>query len=104
MPSLACWMAVDLVKRRTAPLVAVYAAVPPGAPTRPAVDEMLMIDPPPACRIGGVPHFLPQETPLPLTALMRAPPSPGVSPNFEPERMPPVLSPTFPLPSRVPAV
>jgi len=38
MPSRACWIAVALVKSRTAPLVAVYAAVSPGLPTSPAVD------------------------------------------------------------------
>src|SRR5258705_13192781 len=91
MPSLACWMAVDLVKRRTAPLVAVYAAVPPGAPTRPAVDEMLMIDPPPACRIGGGGHLRPRKNPPPLAPLMRAPTPPGGSPLFQRGRKPPGL-------------
>src|SRR5258705_7827336 len=98
MPSLACWMAVDLVKRRTAPLVAVYAAVPPGAPTRPAVDEMLMIDPPPACRIGGIAPLLPRKTPLTLTAMKRSPTSSEGSSIFERKRKPAVLTSTVRLP------
>src|SRR4030095_2514071 len=36
--SLACWMAVDLVKMRTAPFVALYAAGVLGLPTSPATD------------------------------------------------------------------
>src|SRR5262245_66204635 len=72
MPSLACWIAVDFVKSRTAPLVAVYAAVKPGAPTRPAVDEMLMMDPPPARRMAGIAYLVARHTSFTLTALMRA--------------------------------
>ena len=52
--SLTCSIAVALVKRRTAPLVAIYAASP-GLPRRPAVDEMLTIDPPRDCRIAVSP-------------------------------------------------
>src|SRR5712691_10511946 len=88
MFSLACWTAVDFVKSRTAPLVAVYAAVPPGLPTRPAVDEMLMIDPPPACRIAGIAHFVPRKTPLTLTAMMRSQSASDVSSIFDRKRMP----------------
>src|SRR5712691_5544168 len=64
MFSLACWMAVAFVNSRTAPLVAVYAAVSPGLPTSPAVEEMLMIEPPPARRSAGIAHFVPKKTPF----------------------------------------
>jgi hypothetical protein len=49
MPSLAYWVAVDLVNRRTAPLEAPYAPeLGPKPPTNPTMEEMLIIDPPPA--------------------------------------------------------
>src|SRR3989442_7886363 len=54
MLSLACCIAVALVKSRTAPLVAVYAEEPYGFPTRPAVEEMLTMEPPPARRMAGM--------------------------------------------------
>src|SRR3989442_5684786 len=97
-------MAVALVNRRAAPLVAVYAGVPPGLPTRPAVDEMLMIDPPPACRIAGIAHFVPRKTPLTLTAMMRSQSSSDVSSIFDRKRMPALLTSTLSLPYACTAV
>src|SRR5262249_7852306 len=70
MLSLACCTAVALVKSRTAPLVAVYAGEPWGLPTRPATEEMLMIDPLPARRIAGSACLVPKKTPLILTAMI----------------------------------
>src|SRR5712691_5550758 len=52
-----------LVKRRTAPLVAMYAASP-GLPRRPAVVEICTMDPPPARRITGMTCLVPRNTPL----------------------------------------
>ena len=54
MPSRAYWMAVDLVNRRTAPLLAAYAADVPGAGAMPAPDEMLIMEPPPESRMVGM--------------------------------------------------
>src|SRR6266849_4848392 len=97
-------MAVDFVNKRTAPLVAVYAAVPPGAPTSPAVDEMLMIEPPPACRNAGIACFVPRKTPLTLTAMMRSQSSSDVSSILARKRMPALLTSTFSLPYEFTAV
>src|SRR2546422_7391881 len=98
MWSLACWMAVALVNSRTAPLVAVYAAVSPGLPTSPAVDEMLTMEPPPACRMAGIAHFVPRKTPLTLTAMMRSQSASLVSSIFARNRMPALLTSTSSLP------
>src|SRR5947207_13606398 len=98
MLSRACWIAVDLVKSRTAPLVAVYAAVSPGLPTSPAVDEMLMMEPPPACRMAGIAHFVPRNTPLALTAMMRSQSASLVSSIVDRNRMPALLTSTLSLP------
>src|SRR5262249_37527304 len=98
MLSLACWLAVDLVKSRTAPWWAVYAAVSPGLPTRPAVDEMLMMEPPPDARIAGSAHFVPRNTPLTLTAMMRSHSVSLVSSIRARKRMPALLTRTLSLP------
>src|SRR5262245_83240 len=96
--SRACWMAVDLVQSRTALLVAVYAAVSPGLPTRPAVDEILMMEPPPAARIAGLAHFVPRNTPLTLTAMMRSHSVSLVSSIRAWNRIPALLTKTLSLP------
>src|SRR5260221_9225448 len=50
MPSLAHSSAIDLVKRRTPPLLAQYALAP-GAPTIPIAEDTFTIEPPrPAAR------------------------------------------------------
>ena len=36
-------------------------------PTRPAVDEMFTIEPPPALRISGIAYLVPRKTPVALT-------------------------------------
>src|SRR5262249_14112260 len=64
MLSLACCTAVALVKRRTPPLLAAYAAEVPGAGAIPAPDEILIIEPPPARRIAGRAYFVPKNTPF----------------------------------------
>src|SRR5439155_1685050 len=91
-------MAVALVNSRTAPLVAVYAAVSPGLPTSPAVDEMLTMEPPPACRIAGIAAFVPRKTPLALTAMMRSHSDSLVSSIRARNRMPALLTRTFSMP------
>src|SRR5256886_17677364 len=96
--SFACWMARDLVKSGTAPLVALYAAVSPGLPTSPAVDEMLMMEPPPACRMAGIAHLVPRNTPLTLTAMIRSQSASLVSSIFDRKRMPALLTSTSSLP------
>ena len=53
MFSAAYWSAVDFVNKRTAPFDELYAAVIT-APTRPATEEILIIEPPPASRINGI--------------------------------------------------
>ena len=67
IPSLAYWMAVDLVSSRTAPFEAPYAEVVP--PTSPATEEMLMMEPPPAFRISGMAALVPRKTPLAFTSI-----------------------------------
>src|SRR5205809_4626513 len=52
MWSRACWIAVILVNKRTAPLDAIYAGGPMA--TRPEIDEMFTIEPPPARRMAGM--------------------------------------------------
>src|SRR2546426_10810126 len=66
--SWTCSSAVALVKRRTAPLVAMYAASP-GLPRNPAVDEIFTMEPPPARRIAGMACLVPRNTPFALTAM-----------------------------------
>jgi hypothetical protein len=78
--------------------------VKPGAPTSPAVDEMLMIEPPPARRIAGIACFVPRKTPLTLTAMMRSQSSSDVSSIFDRKRMPALLTSTFSLPYELTAV
>ena len=45
---------------------------PRSLPTRPAVDEMFTIEPPPALRIAGMACFVPRNTPLAFTAMIRS--------------------------------
>src|SRR6266699_1786594 len=66
--SWTCSSAVALVKRRTAPLVAMYAASP-GLPRNPAVDEIFTMEPSPARRIAGMACLVPRNTPFALTAM-----------------------------------
>src|SRR5712691_5970905 len=70
MLSRACWIAVTLVNKRTAPLDAIYAGGPMA--TRPEIDEMFTIEPPPARRMAGMACFVPKNTPLAFTAMMRS--------------------------------
>ena len=55
----------------TAPFDAAYAATP-GTPTRPAIDAVTMIEPPPARSRWGMPYFMPNQTPRMLTAVTRS--------------------------------
>ena len=80
MPSLAYWMAVALVSSRTAPLDALYAAAAP--PTSPEVDEMLMIEPPPALLMAGMAAFVPRNTPFALTSITSSQVDSSVSSTF----------------------
>ena len=48
MPSGANWIAVDLVRMRTAPLDAWYIGLVLSVATMPSWEEMLMMEPPPA--------------------------------------------------------
>src|SRR6516165_10595249 len=70
MWSWACWTAVILVNKRTAPLDAMYAGGPMA--TMPEIDEMFTMDPPPARRIAGMACFVPKNTPFAFTAMMRS--------------------------------
>src|SRR5206468_7983850 len=72
MPSRAYWMAVALVKSRTAPFEAWYWGLLLSVPTSPSCDEMLMIDPPPARRMAAMTLLVPRNTPVALTAIMRS--------------------------------
>ena len=82
MFSPAYWTAVDLVSRRTAPLELAYAdpAPEPGlVAMMPAMDEMLIMDPPPAVRIAGMAARVPRKTPLPFTSMIWSQTSVGAS-------------------------
>ena len=79
-------------------MVAEYAAVSPGLPTNPAVDEILMIDPPPARRMAGMANLTPMKTPLTFTAMMRSKSSSVVSSMLERIRIPALLTSTSSLP------
>src|SRR5262252_5877611 len=70
MWSRACRVAVILVNKRTAPLEAIYAGGP--IATRPEIDEMFTIEPPPARRMAGMACFVPKNTPFAFTAMMRS--------------------------------
>src|ERR1700752_5005504 len=69
--SFAYWIAVALVRRRTAPFEAWYCGLELSTPTRPSCDEMLTIEPPPASRIAGMQAFVPRNTPVELTSITR---------------------------------
>jgi hypothetical protein len=59
---------------------------------------MLMIDPPPAWRIAGMAAFVPRNTPLTLTAMMRSQAASVVSSIGARKRMPALFTSTFSLP------
>src|SRR5438876_2552837 len=71
MPSFAYWMAVALVRRRTAPFEAWYCGLEVSTPTRPSWDEMLTIEPPPARRMAGIAARDPRNTPVALMFMTR---------------------------------
>jgi hypothetical protein len=62
------------------------------------VDEMLMMEPPPAARIADRAHFVPRKTPLTLTAMMRSQSASLVSSILARNRMPALLTSTLSLP------
>src|SRR4029077_18329109 len=72
MPSFAYWMAVALVRRRTAPFEAWYCGLEVSTPTRPSCDEMLTIEPPPARRKAGIAARDPRNTPVALMFMTRS--------------------------------
>ena len=59
-----------------------------------------MMEPPPAWRIAASAHFVPKNTPLTLTAMMRSQSSSVVASIFARNRMPALLTSTFSLPYR----
>src|SRR5687768_17301006 len=65
--SLAYCTAADFVMIRTAPFEALYAMWTMDWPTKPEIDEMFTIEPPPTSRIFGMACFMPRKTPLALT-------------------------------------
>src|SRR3546814_13894791 len=65
MPSGPRSMAAVFESPRRPHLLATYAP-PDGSPTIPALEEMLMIDPPPARSIDGVTTFIPLSGPIRL--------------------------------------
>src|SRR5215470_3979803 len=69
-PSDAHSIATALAKRRTPPLVAQYPAKP-ADPRRPAVEDVMMMEPPPARRIAGTAYFTERNTPSRLIAVCR---------------------------------
>jgi hypothetical protein len=86
-------MAAVLVSPRTAHLLATYAPKR-GRPCRPAVDEMLTIEPPPARTIDGVTVFMPRNTPCTLTRSTRSKSSSVVLSSAWKCRMPALLTST----------
>src|SRR2546430_17162471 len=64
MPSPASCTAAVFVMMRTAPLEALYAMCTPSWPTKPEIDEMLTMAPPPAFFMSGLAAFMPMNTPL----------------------------------------
>src|SRR5690242_2085289 len=71
MPSRPYWTAVARVMPSTPPLAAQYAARMP-SPTRPRMEAMLTIEPPPAGRITRTACLQPKNTPFRLTARIRS--------------------------------
>src|SRR5262249_58232229 len=66
----AYWIAAALEKMRTAPLDAWYAALP-CEPIIPQIDDMLMIEPPPARCMAGIAALVPRKTPVALISITR---------------------------------
>src|SRR5215469_11407520 len=98
MPSFAYWMAVALVRRRTAPLEAWYCGLELSVPTRPSWDEMLTMEPPPARRMAGMTARVPRKTPVELTAMIRSQSARVVSSIRLPPPMPALLTRTSSFP------
>src|SRR5437667_12570902 len=69
--SFAYWIAVALVRRRTAPFDAWYCGLELSTPTRPSCDEMLTIEPPPPRRMAGIAALVPRNTPVELMFMTR---------------------------------
>ena len=68
MPVRAYSTAISRVIARTAPFEAVYAVCDVAAPSHATNDATLMIEPPPASSIAGIPYLQPNATPLTLIA------------------------------------
>jgi hypothetical protein len=64
-------VASALANRRTPPFVAQYPANP-ADPRRPATEDIMMIEPPPARRIAGMAYFTDRNTPSRFTAVCRS--------------------------------
>ena len=60
---LARWVRLDILVQ--------YAGIS-GKATSAAIDEVLMIDPPPLFSMSGMAYFMPRKTPLRLTAMVRS--------------------------------
>src|SRR5439155_2784826 len=67
-PRAAHSIAIALPNSRTPPFVAQYPARV-AEPRSPAIEEVMMIDPPPDLRISGRPYLTDRKTPSRLTAV-----------------------------------
>src|SRR6516162_7766761 len=65
------WSAAARVRLITAPLAAAYAA-PYGEGRKEAIDDVEMIEPPPALRIGSTAYLIPRNTERNSTAMVRS--------------------------------
>src|SRR5215469_12665791 len=70
IPSRAYCTAAALVAIRTAPLEALYAMWIIFWPTKPEIDEMLTMAPPPVRCMAGMACFMPRNTPLAFTFMI----------------------------------
>src|SRR5215471_10918403 len=70
MPNRPSSRAAALVMPRMANLLALYAESP-AAPVKPSIEEMLMIEPPPAAVIGPITAFMPSQQPTAFTSRIR---------------------------------
>ena len=69
MPWRAYSTAISRVIASTPPLLAVYAICEVAAPTTATNDAVLMIEPPPASSMAGMPYLQPRNTPLRFTLM-----------------------------------
>ena len=104
MPSLAYWMAADLVNIRTAPLDALYTGLVEAWPISPDMEDVLTMEPPPARRISGMAALVPRKTPLALMSITRSHSSTVVSSRVPLDSTPALFTRISSLPKRLTAV